>query len=820
MKHKLLHRMLLVVAIAIACLLVGLGTWTRFSPSKEKQNADLTSCTNTDFSGAGIRIGLKLDNQNRDYPRLTRNLHIELPAEQPLADDLEQSRDSLAFKSAVQCLLDSDGSYDSSSADWRDSGPKITENGVNVIFDDVVRTDIVGPNQFTLGFVSVDSTPNGDWRLGITVPAVLTTAKWSEVTIESPSGMIHTPQPRPMTKLTDTQASWSFHDKVPGIYPAYFADVEKDTHDRAALGTGSPPGNIAASALSWSTTVVLSGMLFLFIWLNRNRMPLKAYPDKAAAPLAFVFPTFLISTFVMVVAIVQVWIPNNARWDLIYFVISGFALAVVGISAIIWRVGWRKVSVLLLIGYLGLGGAILCGKTSFLGDVAPAEATAWALFLFALASLVCVGAFEAVRRLWTTDPVIYRSKPSTLIAAVVFAAIVVIERVMLNAAFYGHQEWLSTSPDGPTLLQYDLCSATYTLLSHLNWLVIIVPAFALWNICRRITDGEDPALPAVGGAILVYTVLPWDRYWAGWTLPVVLPVAVGVYLLLRALGGQNTRTQQQIGHILSTKSIGVLRAELRAANEHASANAGAEQPGRGVVRTLWRRIWWLRPQIDVELRTDPSPVDALLTVGPTESPAENAQYALRQSLFLTVPAAALITWLSVHASPTQQPSLGDSIIYDYVGTFVWALAQYSFGAAAAGLLWHFLPGRRGAIKVLPVATLYAIGPLVGFCVAKIYGGHALGSSIVDSSLFTAIIMAVGVSMDARSLSGPDRSWTPQGRILLSAYGVQNFPAMLAFALAQVGAVIAIWNFFHGNGTVINHDPAGPNAGGSGAAPSR
>lgn len=813
------RRAVLLAALVFFTGLVGLTTWVAFWNNGPGYDPDQTDCTSTDFRGAGVRMALKLETQNRNFPHLTRSLHVELPVAQALGPDLEQARSSVAFKSAVQCLLDSSGDYDSAASEWRNAGPTVTADGTNVVLDDTVGTDIAGPLAFSLGTVHIDQTSSSDWSISMSIPSVLQSAKWSEVTFEAPAGSLYGPDPWPPKVISDRTIAWSSHSPSPA--PArYTAEFTKDERAHVALWSGVKPGNAVASVLFWFDFVFAPGLLLGALRRYGKRQSSGLVSDQLNEPLRFITPVILLGTAGMIIAAFQGLGPGSGDfWRIAYFVIAGVGLTLVGVAAFIWRVGMRKVLTLLVVGYVGLALAIFNNMTSFLSTEAPAGAVCWSIYLYALIALLSLGVFEAVLRL-CRDSNSYYAKVWTTIAALLFAAAIAIERIKLDTSYYAHQEWLATAPLGANLLSSDLPGVTYVVLSELSWLVLIVPAFCIWRLARQLNEkvAESPAVLLVGGAMLAYTVMAWDVSWSGWTGPFAFIPAVAIWVVLRRRQYLRAGKDPRILETLRGTTIEELRNEVWARATAATKATNVAEPPRGSLLSAWRRFRLAAPKPNTGPSTEPDAVDVLLAVGPSRAPSVNAWLAMRMSLYVTVPAAAVVTWLYVHVNPITLPSLTDSFICNVLDSYCWALLQYSFGAAAIGLLWHYLPGRRGALKALPIALGYAIVPVIGYILPASLGGHTLKASIVDVFIFAAIAMGVGVAMDALSLRGRDGNWTPPGRMLFSAYGMQNFPAQMAFVLAQAGAIIAIWNFFHSHGAVGGVHDSGVSSGGGGSAP--
>lgn len=828
---KLAQRLVLLAAAIIIPITVGLLTLATLDDNPPAEVGDNTDCAGADLRDAGIRMNVSLDDGGRDYPRLTTVLRIAIPVSQPLAIHLEESRDSVAFKSAVQCLLNTNGSYND---ELRDRVPRITEDGSNVVFEDAEHTDVTGPGPVNLGMVSLTPAIGDDWLLQASPAPVLASAGSSDFIFETPDGTAHDARPWPPAKITGTQIVWSSrnHDAATG----YFVHVQLSARNTFALSAGGGAANIVATCFYWLDTAFIPLLLLGYLVALRRKGYLR---DEDSDTLRFIVPTCLLCVTMFAYALMQTVVPSG--WNTLYIIAAAVTVTIAGVSAWIWHAQRAVIVILLVVAYVAIGIVIVAWTPLINGDAVfrKTVCAAWAAYSCALAALIVVGVFESMRRLLSPSST-HRSVVT--IAALAVAAVLTAERVALDLYYYRQQEWLDTAPGWSMHLAENLPAVSYTMLSQLIWLIQVVPVVCLWRIQATLGEysAERPTVRAIGGAILVYTVLNWDISTSGWSFPMAIPSAVCVWLLLsrfRYLSAQATR-DQTIADVVRNKSVSELREDVRVwqieyqgrlvreraltSTTQGMAAFGAWAAHLGTApgdraqsafgprfRNVLRRITGqTTPPITSQPMDGINPMEILLAVGPSKSPAENSAQALRLSVVVTVPAAAFMTWLWMRYAHPQLPSVTDNAICNVLSEYVWTLLQYTFGAAAVGLLWHYLPGRRGIVKVLPVAALYAVLPLLKFIVPTIVGGHVGMTLLSDALVFFAILMYVGVAMDAVNLRGPGTVWTAPGRILLSAYGMQNFTTQVTFVAANIGAVITIWNLIHGNPEGGHtHDPS-------------
>jgi hypothetical protein len=846
---------LVAAVVLVAASVVGAVTYKMFGHRAAAQSADMTSCNSLDAHDAAMTLKVTLTTQNRDTPLLARHLRIELPADQALAGDLEESRDSVLFKSAVQCLRGSDGIY---RDDRHDSAPRITKTDNRIVLEDDERIDISSRSSAYLDSVSATEESDHHWRIDVEPPAALAGVQAWEVSVEAPPDSLYGPAPWPPTGIKPTQIAWaSKNTAAPAAQYTVF--IRHGDRDVTTVFSGRGIGNVLASGLFWLDDFAMPLILFIFLLQLRRRKVLTGVADavsprallllisrrrrvkislaeRVSAPVLYVVPTVLLGLAGLTIAVIQAWVsPDYSHWPGLIRCMAAGAMLVAAVSARIWRVDeaiWA--------GLAGLGyAALLVATVTNMQTSRLVQSLNWALYTFALAMLIVAGVFEAITRLMASHG--YRPSKWIPILGACTAAALTIERVVLDVWFYHQQEWLDTAPTGAGWLNLDLQNAAYTTLSTLSGLIVAVPVFSLWKLCRALdeTKARTRAVPALGGALVAYGVLYWALPWSAWTIPVGIPSAIGVYLYLRTRGYltarvDETRTVAELieGNTLSQLQDDVRRAQVRQQRRKAlerSLSTGRDEtqgvrtwqqgiarqhdPARRTTGRVGQGVG-SKPPMSMPTRGGPltedvDPVDILLAVGPSTSPAQNAIYALTTALPISILAAAFTTWMWLRNNPLSLPNLTDNAIFTApVDDFVWTALEYAFGAAAIGLLWHYLPGKRGAAKVVPVVAAYAVTPVLRIVLPALLGGHVGLTPLADVALFTAIMMYVGVRMDEMSLRGPGTIWTSRRKIVFEAYRMQNVATLVTFVAANIGVVITIWNLFHGTGAAGGgHDPS-------------
>lgn len=188
-------------------------------------------------------------------------------------------------------------------------------------------------------------------------------------------------------------------------------------------------------------------------------------------------------------------------------------------------------------------------------------------------------------------------------------------------------------------------------------------------------------------------------------------------------------------------------------------------------------------------------VDAILALGPRDTWWGNAMRAARYAALVSVPFAGVLTWAQTLRGDALNGTLYDPFGFPEV---VWSVASWVFAFAWAGFLlgalWRQLPGRRGPVKALPLAVAYAV-PVGLFAV----GNHLLGEEQDILALAAAAVLLVltltALAMDLDTFRAERAFWPSRAQLLLSVYQMRFFSLQIAWILAQLVAVVTLWQFF-------------------------
>ncbi|NJQ00135.1 DUF6185 family protein [Streptomyces zingiberis] len=208
-----------------------------------------------------------------------------------------------------------------------------------------------------------------------------------------------------------------------------------------------------------------------------------------------------------------------------------------------------------------------------------------------------------------------------------------------------------------------------------------------------------------------------------------------------------------------------------------------------------------------------SVVDAALALGPENTWWANGRRGALLAAFFGLPASALTTWASAVRGDAWTNALHYGFgLPDTVLTFLyWQLGWVGAGFVL-GALWRVLPGRRGAVKALPVAAAFGLPLALDAVVARVMN-ESQSSHPLYAAAMLLVLTLTGIAVDLETFRGERRYWQSRLGLLLSVYQMRYLSLQFAYVLVQIAGVITVWDFFTDTG---GPPPAVPGSGEKGA----
>ncbi len=619
----------------------------------------------------------------------------------------------------------------------RPAPPRVTRSGGYVELTDRVYTDLFyAASENAVGAVTVEASGT-PWALVVQPPVGLRFARW-DVAVSAPAGWLVDPTPWRTAVSEGAWVRWT--DLVPDT-PGGLVSVrlQPDTATEVLLGAGSLETGPVLWANTWLTALAL--IVFVVVVLRRRQFEPVAFRNARRAVAVVLVLTFVISLQ---------WL-SSALYD-------GFVVLPL-LVAMAW--GWWLPRTFVA----GSTVAMLCGLLLSIDYESPHVRT-WQVvsaYLFMFTLVMALG--KAVHVLAGRGAP--RSAPRWLwITSAAVALLLVLSPIAVALVEQDRRAW----EGGVRSLGYlDLYASLFAqLIDDLPRLTPVLVALAVWHVCRD-QWFEPGSARALSAATLLFLVGPFQPEFPvlGWWVP-MWPVA------LLVVGGLVVFFRHARPSVLRRAGIG---AEL----------------DLGKLRSRARR--WYRKRGG---GGSPSPVDVLLAAGPAGDPAGNMKVAVRLAL---VPSLVVGVGLTVAKSwtypvlsvPSEVPVVG------VVRVVAWAAVMWPLTAAALGLAWQHLPGRRGVTKVVPVIVLYALTPGALLAVTWTVGGLRDWVPIGEIAVFALFVLYLGLRMDRVALEAvqvADGGGNRVGRVL-AAYGLENFSARFTALLTPAAAILALWSAFQG-----------------------
>ncbi|MER5966532.1 DUF6185 family protein [Streptomyces sp. NPDC002057] len=189
-----------------------------------------------------------------------------------------------------------------------------------------------------------------------------------------------------------------------------------------------------------------------------------------------------------------------------------------------------------------------------------------------------------------------------------------------------------------------------------------------------------------------------------------------------------------------------------------------------------------------------SVVDAALALGPRDTWWANGSRCARLSLIPAAPASFLMIWVWHIRGEGWAGNLSDqfgvpSLLLALVG---W-MATWTGAAFVLGALWRRLPGQRGAAKALPVTLAFALPAAADGLVLHFTDESTAGIALAVSTMLF-VLTVTAIAMDLDTFRTERRYWQSRMGLLLSVYQMRYYSLQFAYLIAQIVAMISIWQF--------------------------
>lgn len=255
-----------------------------------------------------------------------------------------------------------------------------------------------------------------------------------------------------------------------------------------------------------------------------------------------------------------------------------------------------------------------------------------------------------------------------------------------------------------------------------------------------------------------------------------------------------------------------LQQELAGLDREQSADALDRR--RRVQRLITRRHRWhvgsRYPQPRLRLPAGITPVDVALGWGPRATWLGNAVYAAAVAALAGLPATLLVLVIAYTGPGGWSTLLGSrfgvfGILTDAVAwECTWAAAGFFFGA-----MHRLLPGRRGYTRALAMWLVLVIPVALDSLITYLLAEDPYMFWLISQAALLPLLTVTGIAMDMETFRGERLYWRSRPKLLLSVYQWRSASVQIAFTLAQLVAVVGLWQQLKGGGGSAPSAPSPP-----------
>ncbi|MEU9860524.1 DUF6185 family protein [Streptomyces sp. NPDC047971] len=857
-----------VVVLTLSVLTCGLvSSGTAYAAEEPPDNV----CVKRTLRGAEVDASLRIAHDGQYSTKVTSDLVIKVPRAWMWSSALLLNRDTEDYRTAMRCLLrSSEAPTQYRDTEWQYKQPRVRADKTWVTVEQQTVTWVYAKGDRDVGpwhMVSGSRT----WHLELLSPDALSRSVWSRVRIDLGGRPARSVVPAPTTG-SSTVLTWNGTATTPGPPSGLHLELQPPATKANAARWATYPWNRAdvLGWLSWDVAVLVTTLVLLRKLRHRPPLALPT-PEEEAARRNLRTVTWTWFTITMVHASDDHLLnfleelPDGTPYTdhrqavhLIVTALLGVALCVLGrpgraaLAAVTAALGYVG-TLALAPSLFGLPPTMALYWGRYPEEVAAYD-SAGGIYWFALgcAALVfiwLVGLVSGCLRLWRdASPggpggtfLGGRFSPVVLVGTALVSCAVAAGSLWAAAYWWDRVSWLT---DRGTGTDYALFRAA-TVFNDQRWFASNVAdwaaGFASWwmaSVALLALARARQGAPGHTGEVLrrhdplllklffVMAVAPAVGQYGGVPLPLLSLVVVWCLLsALLALG----RRHSVLGRLLTPavplhRVVGEhhrirmmamarqhreLHAELRRLEQ--GQTEGARAP---LERKLDRLHRWtpLHPRHRhhrVRLPHEVGPVELALAWGPRAGWWDNACRAAVIASLVGLPATGVLFW----ADQVRGTLWADSFSYQFgfasmltylvSSVVIWAGAGFTLGA-----LWRILPMRRGPGRGFTLAIVYSL-PLLVDLLGNVVVGQPIGTAALNAALMTLVLTLTGMLMDIDTFRQERHYWPTRTGLLLSLYQMRTASAQVALLVAQVVALVTIWQQLSGNPPVVLIDHQGP-----------
>lgn len=787
------------------------------------------SCDGAGLAKAEVSTSVRLEHDAGTYTKVVTELTVDVPGTWSFARDLLLSEQSRPYVRAMSCLMgdESDNQrWDEVLADR----PTVTSRGGQITVVHKAYSWVSYAGEIDIGIWEVEPDAVRKWSVTLKVPSALRGAWWNKITVDPGSPGAERAEPEPRAGDGATALVWR-PGRVEQDSEFYVNVTVRPSWQRSWAVYSSHPlatGLDFLGAVLWVTAVIIPLRTAVRRYRQRHWVPtepqLRALNNlRAWAAVA-----------VMIYALVNADARNGG--------IPNVALAIVALLLLVARPPRRVVAAACLVALvpstliaLGIAEAAFGFPFDWEAVLAMNAAASLCLVALILLGIVAVAwrlALDArllpkSRRFPGRDRVlrVRIAGPAILTATVLIALCI----GLVSEHNWQHVSWLSD----PMSAGYGMvhrenflweASSSHAYVEHWvindhGWLLTtlaVVAVLRTWHDSTALSPLDDPAdrppfllLFPVAVGLDVQNYLGTSLLKFLW-VPLYMAALYGATKLLAprsVLAQPFVNSPRRLSTLVGPAARQEILAKARSYREiHAELRRldqglfGDTPPQRDRLERRLSRLhnWTLNMPSGAtpdKLPAHVSVVDVALALGPRDDWWGNGTRAARFALVPGVPAAVFNTWTEWIRGESWRTTQSDLLgLPGLLTTFLSWTVTFATAGFVLGALWRVLPGRRGAVKALPVAVAFA-APVGLDVLVRWFTRESAANVPLHIAMMLFVLTITAIALDFDTFGSERRYWQSRLGLLLSVYQMRYYSLQVAYLVGQIIAIITIWQFF-------------------------